>query len=513
MAERIVRLAAALVLGFAACAAAAQTVTRSFGSLRAQSGPELGARALVVELSARELLAGVHLHIATAAAPPSGSRYVVWVNGQRAGGSPAVGTAQTIALSLQPFAPGINSIQLALVSAAAQGDAAAAGVPSLDDTRSSVTLDFAGLRPNPAPTLAQLPIAFDRHAWLARSLTIAVAGASRSPVPLSAAAAAVEAVALRMPQVSLGIDYRPLADGGERHADAASWDLPPEFTRDGDLLLVGRRDALASVVPEAVARAVIGPFLGIYPASGGKSMIVVVSGLTDDDCLRAARAFADTSLVLPAASSAVVGDGGPTRPAVPAPLDVSLASSHRALAQAVLAFAAIDAQLTGQLTGYRIAYDGGRTTTRLLFGAEADVASRMLRRLPVYPPLHPGEVVSLRADAGARTAVAFVGSNEASVARAVAMLRAPNVRALFARESLLFDTRDDVAKPLAVVRRSLAASIRLFLADPLVFWSALAILLLLSCLLVNATLKRQVAARLAAGDPYPSPERAGTTDT
>ncbi len=501
MAKWLVRALAACLLSLATLSATAQTVTRPFSSLRATGGAAAAAHALIVELSPREALSGVHLRVASTAAPPAGARYVVWVNGVQAAEVDANEAEQTLALSPGAFMPGTNSIQLALVprSAAIGAATALANVAPVDDARSSVSLDFAGLRPNKAPTLAQLPVAFDGRAWMPRTVTIELGRDPASPEQLRAATLAVQGIASRMRQVEVNAAYENESSIVAGDHDLASWAIAPGAARVGDVLLVGTRAALADALPVAVASAITGPFLGVYSAYEGKSVIVVLSGVTDADCVHAAQAFADTAMVFPARSAITLGDAT----AVHAPqthLAVALGQEHSALVRAALNFAAIRVRATGALADFTFTFSGDSAHTDLFFGRDAALATQLRRQLPVYPPLQPGQAVSLPGSVGAQRVIAVLGSGDASVARAVDMLRQPATWSLFTRGATLFDTAAESAVPLAVARRSPVAELRLLLADPKVFWSVLVALLILLFIFLNVALKAQVAKRLDAGN-------------
>lgn len=504
MVSRLARTAAALaivVIGFAAAAAHGQTATRPFAALRPASGPAATAHALVVELSPREVLSGAHVELAPKGVLPIGSRYAVWVNGKLAATADARDgdTRQTLPLAPNAFAPGVNTIQLALASRAVPltNDIAITAPAPVDDTRSALSLDFAGLRPNPAPTLAQIPLAFDARAWLPRTVTVDLGQGEVVPEELDAATLAVQAIAARMRQVNLTVAYRSASTLAQWSRDPQSWGIAEEDTAAGDVLLVGTRATLSRELPASVAGAVTGPFVGLYPANAGKSVVVVISGLTDVDCVRAARMFADTSASLPPRPAMVVG-GGTTVRASATRVAVTLAESDPALVRAVLRFAAVRAKTTGEVAEFASRYSGDASGTNFYFGQDSALSSKLRRHLPSYAPLQPGQAVSLPAHIGAQPFVAIVGVRNAAVAGAVDMLRKPAAWSLFTQRATLFDTRAESAIALATAARSPLAEIRLFLADPVAFWSVLAALLLASFVFVNLALKAQVAGRLDA---------------
>ena len=519
MVERLVRLVVACIGSCAALCAMGQTVNVPFSALRPTSGEAAAAHALVVELSPREALAGVHLHLALAEAPQPGMRYVAWVNGNQVADTDTDTNRalQTLALSTPAFEPGVNSIQLALVARDAPLDArldpdiARRNAAPVDDARSSVSLDFAGLRPNPAPLLSQLPIAFDRRARLPRTVTVELAAGKRpaeslAAESLAAAAWAVQAIAVQMSHSDVMVRYRHAADEAGRNAS----DGPSEAfasdaaARAGDVLIVGPRDALHGTVPATIERAIAGPFLGIFPANDGKSVVVVISGQTGSDCLTAARAFAqalsDRGGALPNTAQATVRDAGSIGSSQPR-LTVSLANDDPALMQAALSFAALDARHRGAMTDMDFHFGGRIDNAGLYLGPQSALPRNVMRRLPTFHAPGPGQAVSLRQGLPTDTSpgtplVALLGSDDSSAARAVDMLRDPKVWALFSQTSTLFDTRSSTAHALPTLPHSWIGTLHLLVTDHAVFWPLLGGLLLIAFFTLNLTLKVQTQKRL-----------------
>jgi hypothetical protein len=518
MGSRLARFATAFVFALASFAGHAQTVSRPFAALRPQSGAAAAAHALIVELSPREVLSGAHIELAASIAPPEGSHYLVWINGVLSVNVEATGARQTLDLAPNAFAPGVNTVQLALApnGVPVSNQMALSAPAPVDDANSRISFDFAGLRPNPAPTLAQIPLAFDSHGWLPRTVAVDLGEGAVAPTPaqLQAAALAVESVAVRMRQGDVTITYRSEGAFTDWGHDPESWGLAEEDTTAGDTLLIGTRATLSRELPASVARAVTGPFVGIYPANAGRSVVVVISGATEADCLRAAQAFADRAASLPASPAMVIDRGAPQHAnaadATNSPhLAMALAEQDPALVRAALRFAAVRAKATGEVADISFRYGTDVTGIHYFFGQDASLSRSLRRRLPVYAPLQPGQAVSLPAQIGDQSFIAIVGVRNAALAGAIDMLRKPATWALFTQRATLFDTRTQTAIPLAVARRSLLAQMRLFLADPLTFWSVLAALLLACFVFVNLALKAQVAARLATSGAEPPHDAPG----
>lgn len=450
MVSALLGAAVACLLGLGTLSAAAQTVTRPLSALPSAAGAATAARALVVELSAREVLSGVHLELASKVAPDPGAQYVVWVNGTEVARIDATGAVQ------------------------------------------SITLDFAGLRPNPAPTLAQLPLAFDARSWMPRNVTVVLGRESPSPERLRAAALAVESIATRMRQVDVTVAYESGRAAGKRNG-SGSWKLDENATRS-DVLLVGTRNALEDVLPAAAAQAIDGPFLGIYAANEGRSVVIVLSGITEADCLRAAQAFTDASTVLPAHADMTL-DAAMAIHVPPAHLAMALANPDATLVRAALNFSSVRARATGVVADTTFTLSSDLANTDFFFSPATPVGARLLRQLPPLPLLQPGQAVSVTGHSGTHPFVAVLGGSDAAVGHAVGMLRRPAIWSLFAQGPTIFDTTAESAKPLAIAARTPVARLRLLLADPIVFSSVLATLLALSYVVLNMTLKEQVKKR------------------
>jgi hypothetical protein len=511
MVKHLVRLLAACISGGWALCVLGQTVTVPFSALRATSGEAATAHAWVLELSPREALAGVHLHLALTQAPQPGMRYIAWVNGNRVADVDAHAALQTLALSTPAFEPGVNSIQLALVpgdtrfDARLDADTAHTNAAPVDDARSSLSLDFAGLRSNRAPLLSQLPIAFDRRAWLPRTVTVELAAGGPPAEPLRAAAWAVQAIAAQMLHSDVTVRYRNAGSQDMRDGQARpSSGFTADAARAGDVLLIGTRDALQGKIPPEVERAIAGPFLGVLPADDGKSIVVVISGATASDCLSAAGTFAQAlageSSALPDSTHATVGNAVSTNSSQPR-LAVSLANDNPALIQAALNFAAIDARHRGAMTDMDFRVGGRIDSAGLYLGTQATLAHDVLRRLPVFAAPRPGQAVSLRRESptGASSAtplVTLLGSDASSLARAVELLRDPKVWALFSQTSVLLDPQSGAAFRLSTRPHSWIGTLRLLVASPEVFWPLLGGLLLIAFFSLNSTLKAQTQKRL-----------------
>ena len=507
MVRRLIQLLAACIVCCAARFATAQTVTVPFSVLRAASGEAAAAHALVVELSPREALTGVHLHLALDQAPQPGMRYVVWVNGNQVADTEADQAVQTLAVSTPAFEPGTNSIQLALVPPGAplDADTARRNAAPVDDARSTLSLDFAGLRAHRAPMLSQLSVAFDRRAWLPRTLSVELAAGTRPAESLRAAAWAVQAVAAQMGHSEVTVLYRNAgAQTEHQERDVTSGEFGSDAARGGDVLIVGPRDALQGKIPVTAERAIAGPFLGIFPANEGKSVVVVISGLTESDCVAAASVFAqalvDRGDALPASAQATVRDVRPTGSRQPR-LAVSLANEDPELMQAALNFSAIDARQSGAMTDMDFRFGEQTANAGLYLGSQAALPRELARRLPNFQALRPGQAVSLRLEAQTGASrdsplVTVLGSDESSVARGIEMLRDPKVWALFSRRSALFDTHTGAASALATHPRSWFGRLRLLARDPAVFWPLLGGLLLIAGFSLNFTLKAHTEKRL-----------------
>lgn len=288
----------------------ATSVTRSFAELGTGREPlrlttwQAG-YSVKVPIAPREIVTGVRMRLVSTnstALIKSRSELSVRVNGQviaqYALDPQDTSHSRDIELPLALLKVGYNDVFIGVVQHYTY-DCEDPASPELwtevNPLQSSVTVDVAGLRPNLAPRLTQLHLAFDERAWLARPLSVVTATEHVSDVHATAAALAVQGLALRL-------GPRPLAVQVYGAATAAA--IRPENTRfpglssavvqGRDVLLVGRRSELSRYLDnELYALTGAGAFVGVFAAREGDSVVLVVSGNTDEELLAAARSITE----------------------------------------------------------------------------------------------------------------------------------------------------------------------------------------------------------------------------
>lgn len=226
-----------------------------------------------------------------------------------------INTANTreISLPVELLKPGYNDVTFAVVQHYTY-DCEDPDSPELwteiNPIQSRLTLQFSGLRANLDPKLSQLHIAFDRRGWLPRPLSVVSGTEHISEAQLAASALVVQGLALRM-------GYRPLDIAVYGASTGAS--IAPEHTRfpglssvvvkGRDVLLVGRRSELSRYLDSDLYKSTAaGPFVGIFSAMEGDSIVLVVSGDTEEELMRAARTLAQPGFKFSDASTETIQD-------------------------------------------------------------------------------------------------------------------------------------------------------------------------------------------------------------
>lgn len=214
-------------------------------------------------------------------------------------------------LPVELLKPGYNDLALAVVqhyTYDCEDPAAPELWTEIDTVRSSVTYTIAGLRPNHTPRLTQAHVVFDERGWQPRSVAF-VAGTDRTKeAQLAAAALAAQGIALRYRHRPARFAFVPAASAQAAHG--ATPQLPGLSARlfEGqDVVLVGTRAELARYLDTPTLGSIGGPTLALLPGPDGISMALVVSGLTEEEVMTAARAFADPTFKLLDAPMAAIG--------------------------------------------------------------------------------------------------------------------------------------------------------------------------------------------------------------
>lgn len=284
-------------------------ITRSFEDLGSprQSLKLMGvsnAYTFSIPVSPREKVKGGVLHLETTnstALIQKRSEISIAVNGQILAqyqlNPQSTRAVHDIPLQLEHLKPGYNDVRIGVVQHYTD-DCEDTNSPELwtliDGKRSSVSIEFEGTVANAGPRLTQLSTAFDRRGWLPRRLTV-VSGSetSLSEAELSAAGLAIQGLSLRLDYRPLGVDVLPanraLADGTLGRFPGLT---PAAFT-DKDVLIVGKRAEISRYLSPDLYGLISGPFVGVFPAAEGASVIIVVSGSTDEELLQASRSLAN----------------------------------------------------------------------------------------------------------------------------------------------------------------------------------------------------------------------------
>jgi hypothetical protein len=295
----------------------AETVTRSFSDMGVTYNPirlqgQQATFVLKLPVSPREDVRTAVLHLETAnstALIKSRSALTVRLNGMVVGQYPLDPVQSTatrdIPLPISALKPGYNDVEITAVQHYTFDceDASSSDLwTEINAQRSSITLDVAGVRPSLNPRLTQLGVAFDPRGWLNRDIAV-VSGTERvSEAQLSAASLVMEGLGQRMGVRPVRVEVfaasraqsTSAASGGPAPAQTSHFTgLDPSIAKGRDVILIGRRAELSRYLDASLYDKIRGAFVGIFPLNEGTSVGLIVSGNTDEELLRAARAVAD----------------------------------------------------------------------------------------------------------------------------------------------------------------------------------------------------------------------------
>lgn len=284
-------------------------ITRSFHDLGSPREPLRlstwqAAYTVKLPLSPREVMSDAMLHLDTVnstALIRSRSELSVRVNGrvlaQYALDPERTRMHRNIPIPMEMLRTGFNDVEIGVV----QHDADDCPDPTnpglwteIDPLRSGITLNFQGHRPNLSPRLTQLHMAFDRRGWVPRRLSVVTGTETLHEGTLAAAATVVQGLGLRLEHRPLAVDVftahaaLSLQRGAGRLPGLAS-----NLYQGRDVLLIGRRADLSRYVDGEVHALMSGSFVGVFSANDGDSVVLVVSGETDEQLMQAARSLAD----------------------------------------------------------------------------------------------------------------------------------------------------------------------------------------------------------------------------
>lgn len=285
------------------------TVRRSFADMGMGRDPlRLGgwdaAYTIKLPKSPREVLTSARLTLSTVnstALIRSRSELSVRLNGQVLGQYPLDPQSTTqlrdIELPVEMLLPGYNEILVRVVqhyTYECEDPSSPELWTELNPLQSGLTLNFAGLRTNSDPRLSQLHVAFDKRAWLPRPLAVVSATERFNEAQVQAAALAVQGLSLRKGHSQLDIQAHTANSAAAVRAQAGQFPgLSHELMQGRDVLLVGKRSELSRYLsPELYQLLAIGPFVGMFSSPTGESVVLVVSGNTEEELFRAARSLA-----------------------------------------------------------------------------------------------------------------------------------------------------------------------------------------------------------------------------
>lgn len=161
--------------------------------------------------------------------------------------------------------------------------------------RSTMAVDVAGLRANFEPKLSQLHLAFDKRSWLDVPLAVVFGTEGITDAQTTAAALVVQGIALRKGSKAVSpYVFTASTAAAMQPTTGRLPGLSAAVAQGKDVVLVGRRSELTRYMDSQLHGLVgNGAFVGIFEINNGLNIALVVSGNTDEEVLRAARAVAD----------------------------------------------------------------------------------------------------------------------------------------------------------------------------------------------------------------------------
>ena len=147
------------------------------------------------------------------------------------------------------------------------------------------------------PLLARLDELIDPKQNAPRAIAIVHAAHPVTDTQLASGGLLAQGVALRLRYKSaeLRVQDAQTGDGGGMLPG-----LDLTSLADADVLLIGKRDTLASYLDTRTLERIGGAFLGVYPKPGdARHFVLIVAGRTDDEVNLAARVFSHAEVPLP----------------------------------------------------------------------------------------------------------------------------------------------------------------------------------------------------------------------
>lgn len=149
--------------------------------------------------------------------------------------------------------------------------------------------------------LSQLPDLIDRRLWDDYEITLATAG-NPTQASLQAGALIAQGAAMFRDYAPLRIKHAVLRRGSTSVPYLSDffgfidWSLLPK----GDVIIFGTRDELSGMFGSKISSQLDQPFLALYPRPDNPTQFVmVITGTTHDDLLRAAKTFAMKNVLYP----------------------------------------------------------------------------------------------------------------------------------------------------------------------------------------------------------------------
>lgn len=157
------------------------------------------------------------------------------------------------------------------------------------------------------PSLARLDHYIDKKLWQPYAATLATLGTPTTPVQLNWGSAIAQNIGLRLEFLLPDFRHTVLTPNA---ADAGVGSRRNELevlANQRDVILLGRLDELRPFLAEAEAASITGPYLGVIPLKEHpESLLLVVSGIADNDVLTAARALGFHSQPFPDTAEAII---------------------------------------------------------------------------------------------------------------------------------------------------------------------------------------------------------------
>jgi hypothetical protein len=156
------------------------------------------------------------------------------------------------------------------------------------------------------PALADLDDLVDPKQWSAHPVAIVTAAHPDIDPQLASGSLLAQGIALRLRYLDPALR---VLDAQRGTGDGVLPGLALAPLAGADVLLLGTRDALRGELDPQIEARILNGFLGIYPKPGdARHFVLVISGRTDSEVNRAARAFAHRELPLPRRNELLIGE-------------------------------------------------------------------------------------------------------------------------------------------------------------------------------------------------------------